>query len=127
MPQVSRSLRLLDELEVIALAQKTGLPREVWGSEKARMDLARFAHEAAVTVASETQTTNAAPQQVKAADRTSVSAPDSAVAAPAWVRVDEVDDTDCRVYRFNKAVYFAVPGPKYYRFELPAFPAPEGK
>lgn len=41
------SHRILDEREVRAIAKKVGLAKYMWDTEEGRMDLARFAHEAA--------------------------------------------------------------------------------
>ena len=43
--------RILDEREVIQIAQRAGLPREMWGSPETRMALARFASAASETEA----------------------------------------------------------------------------
>jgi hypothetical protein len=52
-PTPNSTARILDEREVKEIAKKVRLARYMWDTEEGRMDLARFAHEAALLVLSE--------------------------------------------------------------------------
>jgi hypothetical protein len=44
-----------------------------------------------------------------------------------WVELageGQIEPEDARIYRFTKGVYFVLPGPKYFRLQLPPLPEP---